>query len=53
MPVYWIDVERCTECIGVYDEPQCQTVCPVDCVIPNPDFEETPEELLAKFQSLH
>lgn len=28
---------ECTECVGYYDEPQCISVCPVDCVVLNPD----------------
>ncbi len=53
VPVYWIDGDCCTECVGFHDVPQCQEVCPVDCVIPNPDYRETPEELQAKFERLH
>jgi hypothetical protein len=44
-----IDALRCTECVGAEDEPQCKLVCPVEgCIIPNPDFSETREQLLAK-----
>lgn len=53
VPVYWIDAERCTECVGVYDEPQCDEVCPVECIVPNPDVPETEDELLAKYRRLH
>ncbi len=28
--VYVIDAEKCTECQGHYDKPQCATVCPID-----------------------
>ena len=33
--IYQIDPDRCTECVGHFDEPQCVAVCPVDntCVI--------------------
>ncbi len=48
-----IDPEKCTECVGFYDEPQCIAVCPVDCIVPNPDYKETKEELLEKFKRLH
>ena len=52
--LYVIDPFKCTECVGAEDEPQCQLVCPVtDCIVPNPDFRETRDELLAKYQSLH
>lgn len=33
--IYIIDPEKCVECKGYYDSPQCQSVCPVDeCIIP-------------------
>jgi ferredoxin len=52
--IYVIDPFKCTECVGAEDEPQCQLVCPVDgCIVQNPDFSETREDLLAKYQSLH
>jgi hypothetical protein len=28
-------------------------VCPADCIVPNPDFQESPEELMAKYEQLH
>jgi len=52
-PIYVIDPLRCTECVGAEDEPQCQLVCPADCIVTHPDFRETPEELQAKYESLH
>ena len=48
-PIYLIDSDYCTECIGHYDEPQCIAVCPVDCIIPDPDNVESVEELLFKY----
>ena len=51
--IYVIDPALCTECVGAHDEPQCMTVCPADCILPNPDFTETPEQLLEKYHSLH
>ncbi|RMF19886.1 MAG: YfhL family 4Fe-4S dicluster ferredoxin [Gammaproteobacteria bacterium] len=50
--IYEIDPDKCTECVGHYDEPQCQLVCPVDCIPLNPERVETEEELLAKYQKL-
>jgi ferredoxin len=49
---YVIDALRCTECVGAEDEPQCKLVCPSNCIPENPDFRESREELLAKYQSL-
>ena len=50
--IYEIDPNLCTECVGHYDEPQCVEVCPVDCIIPDPDHQETREELMAKYEKL-
>jgi ferredoxin len=50
---YVIDAFRCTECIGAEDEPQCKLVCPSNCIFENPDFRESRDELLAKYQQLH
>jgi ferredoxin len=50
---YVIDPLKCTECVGAFDEPQCRLVCPADCIPENPDFKETPEQLKAKYESLH
>lgn len=52
-PVYVIDPLRCTECVGAEDEPQCKLVCPADCIVQHPEFAESPEELQAKYESLH
>jgi ferredoxin len=34
--IYEINPDKCTECIGHFDEPQCMVVCPVDCIEPAP-----------------
>ena len=47
--IYVIDPNLCTECVGHYDEPQCQQVCPVDCIPLDPDHKESKEELQAKY----
>ena len=52
-PIYVIDPLRCTECVGAEDEPQCKLVCPAECILPNPDWAESQDDLLAKYQSLH
>jgi ferredoxin len=53
-PIYVIDPLKCTECVGAKDEPQCRLVCPVDdCIVVNPDFVETPEQLKEKYEGLH
>jgi ferredoxin len=50
--IYEIDPLRCTECVGHFDEPQCVTVCPVDCIPLDPDNPETKEALLRKYEGL-
>jgi len=50
---YFIVTEKCTECKGFHDEPQCASVCPVDCCILDEDNEESEDELLAKKTWLH
>jgi ferredoxin len=52
-PTYVIDPAKCTECVGAHDEPQCVSVCPADCIIPDSDNVETREQLEAKYRSLH
>jgi len=52
-PAYVIDPAKCTECVGAEDEPQCRLVCPADCIVDHPDFRESPEQLQAKYESLH
>ena len=51
--VYFIVTDKCTECKGFFNEPQCAAVCPVDCCVPDEDCEETEAILLAKHQFLH
>ncbi|WP_185850887.1 4Fe-4S binding protein [Blattabacterium cuenoti] len=48
---YFIVEEKCTECVDFYDEPQCVSICPVNCCIPN--TLESKEELLQKKIFLH
>ena len=50
--IYEIDPNKCTECVGHFGEPQCQQVCPVDCIPINPEYKETKEELMKKYEKL-
>lgn len=52
-PIYIIDPDKCTECVGAHDEPQCKLVCPADCIVVHPDHQETPDQLKAKYDALH
>jgi ferredoxin len=49
---YLINPDRCTECVGHFDKPQCVQVCPVDCIPKDLDHPETPAQLLAKYHAL-
>ena len=46
--VYFIVPDKCTECMGFHDEPQCAADCPVDCCVPDDEHVESDEILLAK-----
>lgn len=50
--IYEIDPDRCTECVGHFDKPQCQQVCPVECIPLDPDHRESHDELYAKYLRL-
>lgn len=50
---FYIVPDKCTECKGFHEEPQCAAVCPVDCCVDDPDYRESEEELLAKKAWLH
>lgn len=48
--IYEIDPNRCTECVGHYDTPQCQEVCPVDCIFVG--IKESTDELQKRYKNL-
>ncbi len=50
--IYQINPGKCTECVGHFDEPQCQQVCPVACIPLDPQHRETRDELQAKYVRL-
>ncbi|MDI3320919.1 4Fe-4S dicluster domain-containing protein [Pinibacter soli] len=50
---YYIVPDKCTECQGFHEEPQCASVCPVDCCVSDESYTETVEQLLAKKELLH
>ena len=47
--IYEIDPDKCTECVGHFDAPQCVEVCPVDCIPLDLDHVESRDQLEAKF----
>lgn len=50
---YYIVPDKCTECVGFHEEPQCAAVCPVDCCVPDPEREEEEAVLSARQARLH
>ncbi len=50
--IYVIDPDRCTECVGHFDQPQCVQLCPVDCIPVRPDRVESRELLMARYVRL-
>jgi len=50
--IYRIDPERCTECVGHFEEPQCVQVCPVSCIPLDPARVESKDTLWARYRRL-
>jgi ferredoxin len=50
--IFEITPDKCTECVGHYDEPQCVAICPVNCIFTDPEHPEDEASLLAKFHRL-
>lgn len=47
--IYQISPTLCTECVGHFDTPQCMVVCPVECIIKDPDQIEDKDSLYKKY----
>ena len=50
---YIIDPDKCTECVGAADASKCADICPVGACEPDPNRQESKEELQAKYDKLH
>lgn len=51
---YFVVPDKCTECKGVHDNPQCLEVCPnPESIIPHPQYDEKISELLVKQYQLN
>ena len=50
---YYIVPEKCTECVGFYDQEQCASVCPTDACVKDPARPEAKDSLLEKAKALH
>ena len=52
--IYVIDPALWTECVGHYETPTCQKVCPISsCIIPDPAHRESQDELWERFVLIH
>lgn len=49
---YHIKPNKCTECVGHYEVPQCEKLCPVDCIFQDENFVETKASLKQKYLKL-
>lgn len=50
--IYVIDPARCTECVGHFETSQCVEVCPVDCIVVDPQHTESKDTLQARYEAL-
>lgn len=50
---YFIDPNKCTECVGFYDVTQCADVCPVECCVADENYPEKENKLFEKVKILH
>jgi NAD-dependent dihydropyrimidine dehydrogenase PreA subunit len=52
-PIFVIDPQLCTECVGFHDYEACAAVCPVDVCVTDPNNIETEEALIARARVIH
>lgn len=50
--IYEIHPALCTECVGHFEKPQCVQICPVECILVDPNHSESPEKLMEKYLDL-
>ncbi len=50
---YAIDRARCSECVGVHAEPQCEAVCQMHACVNDDDHPEREQALLARARAEH
>lgn len=51
--IYEIDPSLCTECVGFYNHQTCVSVCPIECIVPDPEYIESQQQLQEKFKALN
>jgi hypothetical protein len=52
-PIFVIDPQLCTECVGFHDYEACAAVCPVDVCITDPNNIESEAALIARARVIH
>ena len=50
--IYEIEADKCTECVGHFEQEQCIVICPVDCIFIDQDHSEKLPELASKYTRL-
>lgn len=50
--IYEIAADLCTECVGHFDTPQCQVVCPIHCILLDNAHPESQDALVEKFKRI-
>ena len=50
--LFIIDANKCTECVGHFEESQCLGACPIDCIVVDVNRPETREQLQEKYERL-
>ena len=50
--IYEINPNLCTECVGHFETQQCVDICPIDCILKDPEHPESEQDLLNKYKVL-
>ncbi len=50
--IYEIETSLCTECIGHFETQQCVEICPVECILTDPNHEENHQQLMEKYRRI-
>ena len=50
--IYEINPDLCTECVGHFETSQCVEVCPVECILVDPEHTEDQQQLQLKYERL-
>jgi len=50
--IFYIDPDKCTECVGHHAISQCVKVCPVRAIVHDPAHQESQDQLKAKYEHL-